>query len=464
MYKTLKIHELTNLNDLKVLIIEIKKMSEKNKEISKQRIKKKTKFSNDKITEGLNLLTMFDLTKYYRNSTVQITKYGKKIIDLFDEKSVKLDEREKILLSSLYRKIPSLIKTFDSYIVRKSKKITDFDIRYILKYNDIKKTKWIIRHLKILSMVNYTSFDNAVFTETGRSLFNIFLLERSIIKFGRDDFKKKIGITNKLESEITEFIKHKFQLLDLSYPETMSLSYLLKSQILTGGVDLLDHKDVINFREFVKDNYEPNYRSRIALLLPCAKGKPFSSSRTHKRVNKALNGILNGNSNLKNVEKVEEFIISEPLGVIPRKFEMIYPAASYDMTLDAWVPLDTINQNQELNDSSKFFSSIQKNKEVSHKINKQKKIVINKISEEIYTFLEDYSHHFDYIVAYVRSTHRDMVKIAAKKANVDVIFVPDEKDMNTLKGYYGPVSWSLRGMRNTETLNILLEKLNRLKC
>ena len=461
---TLKINELTDPNDILSVLSFLIKRNERNQyQFKRNLINEKLNLSSDKITEILSLFLYFDIIEYRRNKPVYITKFGRNYLSHI---SLKKNNENKILVRTLlpfYRKIPQIKKLLRFYILKRNGNIGEFNHKDNERVLSIKELRWVYLHLKRLGIINYTRFNDIKLTESGSLFLQVFLIEEAIRFFGRDRYLNKIDLSETRINEIIEFLEINSEIFAYSYAEATSIISLLKNNLLTGDLDLLVHPSVKQFRDYVSNNYEPSRNSNIALLLPCAKGKPFSSSRTHKRVHNALNGILNGNSPIKNIDKIEEFIISEPLGIIPRKFEMIYPAASYDMTLDAWVPLDTINQNQELNDPSKFFSSIQRNKEISHTKNEQKKTVITEISKEIYTFFENYSQYFDYIVAYVRSTHRDMVEIAAKGANVDVIFVPDERDMNELKETYGPVSWSLRGMRNTRTLEILINRLEKLR-
>ena len=77
-------------------------------------------------------------------------------------------------------------------------------------------------------------------------------------------------------------------------------------------------------------------------------------------------------------------------------------------------------------------------------------------------FLKKFEKNYDYFVAFMRSTHKKMLEKASKHMKINLIFIPNKEDTRKLIDYYGPVSWSLRGMRNEETLKILTNKLNEL--
>jgi len=94
---------------------------------------------------------------------------------------------------------------------------------------------------------------------------------------------------------------------------------------LKGGDELFFHPDVVSFYSSVIKEWESE--REIALLLGCTKHKPYSKSFMHK---KAI-GLLNKH-NL--ISKVQQYIIGEPLVVVPREWETTYPAAHYDFPPD----------------------------------------------------------------------------------------------------------------------------------
>ena len=93
-------------------------------------------------------------------------------------------------------------------------------------------------------------------------------------------------------------------------------------KILRGGDELFLNKAVIRFYNSVMNEWENNGKS-IALLLGCTSHKPYSTSFIHKKVI----GLIQKHE-LDN--KVQQFIIGEPLVICPREWETRYPAAHYD--------------------------------------------------------------------------------------------------------------------------------------
>ena len=131
------------------------------------------------------------------------------------------------------------------------------------------------------------------------------------------------------------------------------------------NVDAMDHPEVAAFHEYVRDLWEPPAAPeggrRVALLIPCTKFKPYSTSREHRAINGALLaagwepdghstapddlvGYLDGGEDpallhdgplRRNDVFLDRFVLSEPLAIVP--YSHIYywegrrsPAAAYD--------------------------------------------------------------------------------------------------------------------------------------
>ena len=57
----------------------------------------------------------------------------------------------------------------------------------------------------------------------------------------------------------------------------------------------------------------------VAVLLPCSARKPYSTSLSHHKFTRAVNG------------RAHELIVTSPLGLVPRELERVYPAGHYDV-------------------------------------------------------------------------------------------------------------------------------------
>lgn len=83
------------------------------------------------------------------------------------------------------------------------------------------------------------------------------------------------------------------------------------------GLKVIRHPDIAaNFDKALKR--AP--KNKVAVLVPCAQTKPFPEAPSHK------SGYLDA---LKG-KKVDKYVVSEPLGVVPYEWSRSYPNADYD--------------------------------------------------------------------------------------------------------------------------------------
>lgn len=217
--------------------------------------------------------------------------------------------------------------------------------------------------------------------------------------------------------------------------------------ILKGGVELLNHPDVINFYNELIENYIPPKYKKIALFLPCAAKKPYSTSRTHSQIRNVI-------SKLENIQKIHELIISEPLGIVPREWEQKYPASHYDMVLDSWFPANNIPKIRR-----KYGNDLVKIKKSTKNPTKQKTEIIKILSERVAKFLEKTVNKYQYRIGYVRSSHREILEKASEMTNIEIDFVFNSNFRNNIINSKGTFYWIMNGMRCTESLDLLYNKL-----
>jgi len=93
--------------------------------------------------------------------------------------------------------------------------------------------------------------------------------------------------------------------------------------VLKGGTELFNHPDVIKFYRYVLTEWTPPSGRRIALYMGCTAVKPYSKSFIHLKVIKMLEKY-----NLSDI--VQQYIVSEPMILVPRELEAVYPVANYD--------------------------------------------------------------------------------------------------------------------------------------
>lgn len=92
--------------------------------------------------------------------------------------------------------------------------------------------------------------------------------------------------------------------------------------IKANSLESLRRPDLVRYRDYISAEYIKPQSKDIAVLMPCSARKPYSSSKSHKRIIEALGGMRN---------QVHELIITSPVGLVPRELEQTYPAAYYDI-------------------------------------------------------------------------------------------------------------------------------------
>ena len=107
------------------------------------------------------------------------------------------------------------------------------------------------------------------------------------------------------------------------------------------GPSSYNRPDFQEFRERAISNFEPETWTTLIILLPCSAKKPYSQSKSHKLFYERIRKFSE-------FPNFQEFILTSPLGVIPRQFENIYPVNSYDISVTGdW-------NNEELNIAAKM--------------------------------------------------------------------------------------------------------------
>ncbi|MHA1590931.1 MAG: DUF5591 domain-containing protein, partial [Candidatus Heimdallarchaeaceae archaeon] len=92
------------------------------------------------------------------------------------------------------------------------------------------------------------------------------------------------------------------------------------------GEESFDRPLITEYRERVRERYQPDPNSNLVILFPCSARKPYSFSRSHKFYHKAMRKAGKGV-----FKSLTELIITSPLSVVPRELEDIYPVKYYDI-------------------------------------------------------------------------------------------------------------------------------------
>ena len=107
----------------------------------------------------------------------------------------------------------------------------------------------------------------------------------------------------------------------ISYIEQRTPTYR-SSQMLACSAESQNRVEVRRFAERVKTRFKSE--GDILLIIPCSARKPYSQSKSHMAITRALG---------KYRSFVRELILTSPMGVVPRELELVYPAAHYDVAV-----------------------------------------------------------------------------------------------------------------------------------
>lgn len=122
-----------------------------------------------------------------------------------------------------------------------------------------------------------------------------------------------------LYSSLKTLDKEFFENLRLETP-LLSTSTLVKCI----GPISYHRPDFKEFRDRVVKNFIPEPWTKLIIILPCSAKKPYSESKSHKKFYKVIRKFPE-------FPDFQEFILTSPLGAIPRQLENIYPVNSYDI-------------------------------------------------------------------------------------------------------------------------------------
>lgn len=87
--------------------------------------------------------------------------------------------------------------------------------------------------------------------------------------------------------------------------------------------DLFEHPHVKLYHEYIFSVWEPD-QCDILVLLPCTNVKPYRRSPIHRAMLSYAKRIS------KRGVKIEIYAISEPMLIVPLKYDNLYPVANYD--------------------------------------------------------------------------------------------------------------------------------------
>jgi len=221
----------------------------------------------------------------------------------------------------LLNKINDLIEKFGFSKLIYLQGVADPYLLPMLVYSGISIFDSSLFELEGMSGVKFTALGN-ITTNTDNAKDNV--------KFARDILDLvSLSIANGTLRDLVE----KFQLsakaveilriLDRDYKDQSREFFPSRTPSISAySIDSLSRPDLEIYRNYIQRDYRKPEGREIALILPCSARKPYSTSRSHRKIISKL-------ANLRPF--VHEIIVTSPVGIVPRELESVYPPAFYDI-------------------------------------------------------------------------------------------------------------------------------------
>lgn len=92
--------------------------------------------------------------------------------------------------------------------------------------------------------------------------------------------------------------------------------------IMANSLESLRRPDLVRYRNYIENLYRKPPNRKVALLIPCSARKPYSSSKSHRKIIDRIAPYR---------KYIHEIIVTSPVGLVPRELEASYPARFYDI-------------------------------------------------------------------------------------------------------------------------------------
>jgi archaeosine synthase len=116
--------------------------------------------------------------------------------------------------------------------------------------------------------------------------------------------------------------------LDLRFYDAMETEFPVSARsglkLKTYSAVSLNRPDIVRFRRRLDERYVKPPNASILVLIPCSARKPYHTSKTHRRIRRAL-------ADLPGLGSVHFVVVTSPLGLVPKELDVFYPAQNYDI-------------------------------------------------------------------------------------------------------------------------------------
>ncbi len=163
------------------------------------------------------------------------------------------------------------------------------------------------------------------FSHEGLARHNTFVMNRVLNLMVREDLRNLVEAWVKFDPELDAMLRF-FDRLNCEFPRFNRYKVIMTTE------HSFTRPEVTYFLKRSSECYEPKGKGLI--ILPCSARKPYLKSRSHSKIRMFVGDVCK--------RGFEEIIVSSPL-VVPRVFELVYPALNYDVTVTGDWSLDEIN-------------------------------------------------------------------------------------------------------------------------
>jgi len=112
------------------------------------------------------------------------------------------------------------------------------------------------------------------------------------------------------------------RIMDFQYYDAVERVFPARTEkIRANSIESLMRPDLVRYRKKLVSEYVPP-PGKVALLIPCSARKPYSQSRSHKKLLAHIGEFR---------KYLHEIIVTSPVGLVPRELEEGYPSRYYDI-------------------------------------------------------------------------------------------------------------------------------------
>ena len=205
--------------------------------------------------------------------------------------------------------------------------VMDNILAIVKAYEGVYMTEFEERDVDKIKDVNCKckSCQESDFSEEGLAEHNTFIMKKVLNMVVREDLRNFVEAWVKFDPNLTAMLRFFDKINNEFYPR------FSRAKVVMTTDHSFNRYEIKYFLKRASDCYNP--KGKALLLLPCSARKPYLKSKTHRIIRSFVGNVSK--------KGVEEIIISSPL-VVPRVFELTYPASNYDVAVSGDWSLDEI--------------------------------------------------------------------------------------------------------------------------